>query len=288
MKSVLTFLRILFERRNEQITLLLLDEGQPSLPEQHSLRPQGLFVLIVSLILAAIIVISAFLYVTPIGNMIFDTDETEIRAELAVITQRIIGLQDSLLARDEQLASIKNVLAGGSDTLFTVRGLEQFESLLSEAPRSGGRMGTTRNTMNRLESEHIIFSNIFKLSPEFPSLVPLKGTLSQSFNPANGHFGIDIAAQTGSLVRSVADGVVINSDWTLSYGYVINVQHGGGFVTVYKHLSNVLLREGDVVLNGDVIGAVGKTGFLSSGPHLHFEIWKDGVPMNPADFLINL
>ncbi len=290
MRSVINFLRILFDRRKEEVTFLLLEEDRPSNPMQYKLRPQEFFMAGIIVVLLFAGLMFTLLYVTPVGNMIFDKDEAQIRSELFHITQRIVGLQDSLAARDEQLTVIKNVLAQGNDTLFSIRNLEHLDELfpVNNAPAPTFASQSEERVRSALNSEHIIFSNVFKLAPQFPTQVPAIGTVSQQFNLEKRHFGIDIAAQTGTLVRSVADGVVINSDWTLNYGYVVNIQHGGGYVSVYKHLQNVLLREGDIVMNGDVIGSIGRSGFLTTGPHLHFELWKDGVPMDPSRFLVNL
>lgn len=289
MKSIIDFLRILFERRKEQVTLLVLEDDRPNNPQHYTIRPQFFFLLTIFTIISVLVLIVVLLFVTPLGNMLFDKDEAQIRSELFQITDRIATLQDSLEVRDRQLSNIKEIIAAGSDTTFTIESVKHLETLFPiRNDLNGERSNIRRSEMRNLSSDHIIHSRVFKQSPNFPAQVPLDGTLTQSFNAEKGHFGIDIAAQSGSLVRAVADGVVINGDWTVNYGYVIHIQHGGGYVTTYKHLSNVLLRDGDLVLKGDLLGAVGRSGFLTSGPHLHFEIWQDGVPLNPASFLINL
>jgi murein DD-endopeptidase MepM/ murein hydrolase activator NlpD len=114
---------------------------------------------------------------------------------------------------------------------------------------------------------------------------PLKGLITNNFNTALGHYGIDIVAKENEPVKSVLDGTVILSDWTVKTGYVIAIQHQSNIISVYKHNSVLMKKEGEHVKAGDVIAIIGNTGELSSGPHLHFELWHDGKPVNPLDYM---
>ena len=100
------------------------------------------------------------------------------------------------------------------------------------------------------------------------------------------NFGIDFAVQTGSAVFSSQGGLIIFSDFTIDDGNKIIIQHDNGFITVYKHCSSLLKHERDNVVQGEIIGLSGNTGENTTGPHLHFEIWKDGKPQNPKEFFI--
>ncbi len=122
--------------------------------------------------------------------------------------------------------------------------------------------------------------------PVFPVRYPVNGTLTRGYLPAEGHYGLDIATKENEPVLNIADGSVTNSGWTISNGYVISIQHKDGLLTIYKHLSKLNKKEGDIVLKGDILGTIGNTGVLSTGPHLHFELWKNGVPQNPEVYLI--
>lgn len=114
---------------------------------------------------------------------------------------------------------------------------------------------------------------------------PIKGNISQSFNDTNKHFAIDIVATTGTPVKSIEDGSVIFSGWTTETGYVIILEHGSGFISVYKHNGALLKQQGDFVKSGEVIATVGSTGELTTGPHLHFELWYNGYPVNPINYI---
>lgn len=113
----------------------------------------------------------------------------------------------------------------------------------------------------------------------------VRGKISQGFLPEKSHYGIDIATALNEPVGALADGVVVFADWTNNYGWSIVIQHGA-FTSFYKHCSKLFLREAEFVRRGQTIALTGNTGTESSGVHLHFEIWKDGLPLNPLDFLI--
>lgn len=114
---------------------------------------------------------------------------------------------------------------------------------------------------------------------------PLNGTVTQSFDLANKHFAIDIVSATGTPVKAIEDGRVIFSEWTAETGYVIIIEHGTGFISVYKHNGVLLKQQGDFVKSGEAIATVGSTGELTTGPHLHFELWNNGYPVNPLNYI---
>jgi murein DD-endopeptidase MepM/ murein hydrolase activator NlpD len=114
---------------------------------------------------------------------------------------------------------------------------------------------------------------------------PLDGIITDQFNPKKDHFGVDLVAKENEPVRVVADGVVILSSWTLDGGYVIAVQHTGNLISVYKHNSELFKNVGSFVASGEVIATIGNTGELTSGPHLHLELWHNGNPVNPQEYI---
>lgn len=114
---------------------------------------------------------------------------------------------------------------------------------------------------------------------------PLTGQITQTFNADDKHFAIDIVAKTGTPVKSVADGTVILAGWTAETGYILSIQHTNGFISVYKHNGELLKEQGDFVRSGEAIASVGSTGELTTGPHLHFELWNNGYPVNPLNYI---
>ena len=131
--------------------------------------------------------------------------------------------------------------------------------------------------------------NVSSSNYEFRELYlfsPIDGyDVTDGFNPKYDHYGVDIVAKENEPVRSVADGVVVMSSWTLDGGYIIAIQHSGNLISVYKHNSELFKNVGNFVASGEVIATIGNTGELTSGPHLHLELWHNGNPVNPQEYI---
>lgn len=117
-------------------------------------------------------------------------------------------------------------------------------------------------------------------------LAPVTGFVTDSFNTLNEHFGIDIATQRDSPVKATLDGKVVDASWTLSTGYVLVIQHSSNLLSVYKHNQKLLKKAGDQVKAGEVVALAGNTGENTTGPHLHFELWREGKALNPRDYIL--
>lgn len=148
------------------------------------------------------------------------------------------------------------------------------EMELSEKERERELMSRSIGVSNRdLPIEQLYF------------IPPVTGTISAGFMPESQHFGVDILAPQNTPVKATLDGYVILSDWTLETGHTIGIQHDNSLLSFYKHNSALLKKVGSVVKAGEAIAIIGNTGTLSSGPHLHFELWHNGKPVNPEDYL---
>lgn len=129
--------------------------------------------------------------------------------------------------------------------------------------------------------------NFFKQNKTVLFIKPVEGFISRSFDPAKGHNGIDFVLKENNPVVASAGGFVIFADYTPGYGYTIIINHPDNYITKYLHCASLIKKEGENVKQGELIALSGNSGTESSGPHLHFEIWKDGKPVNPSDLLIN-
>ena len=114
---------------------------------------------------------------------------------------------------------------------------------------------------------------------------PVTGTISEAYNPQEKHYAVDIAVAKDTPIKAVADGTVILAEWTTQTGYVIVLDHGNGLISVYKHNSALTKSQGDLVESGEVVAISGNAGELTTGPHLHFELWSDGYPIDPTNFI---
>ena len=115
---------------------------------------------------------------------------------------------------------------------------------------------------------------------------PLKGEITNRFDLKKGHYGIDVIASNNEAVKAILNGTVVYADWTPENGHVIQLQHAQNLVSIYKHNSFLLKKTGDLVKAGDAVAIVGNSGELSTGPHLHFELWHNGIPLDPEKFVV--
>lgn len=116
-------------------------------------------------------------------------------------------------------------------------------------------------------------------------IAPLKGEISASFDLESNHLGVDIVAPKNSAIKCIMDGVVVNADWTVKTGNTISIQHNHDMISIYKHNSTLLKKVGETVSAGEAIAIIGNTGELTTGPHVHFELWNRGVALNPEEYI---
>ncbi len=285
---MVSFIKKLIERRKEELNILLFDENNPHQQETYTIQPGKIFLMIGGINLAVVLIVLFILFITPLGTMVFNKEDRAVRSSVLEITERVNALQDSLQARDNQLAEIQHIIRDGTDTTFNIRSTPEWDEMYGEsAPQQNVQTFHVNGLreMQSLQSDQIVFSDIFTGTVAFPAEAPVDGSLTGTYRPGDGHFGIDIAANRGADVRTIADGVVISSNWTFNNGYVVHVLHGDGLISVFKHFSEVYYMKGDAVRKGDTIGKVGETGLLASGPHIHFELWKNGISLDPSNYI---
>lgn len=281
------FIKRLFNDRHKVVDIILLDDSKPGQDDSYQIKPNNLFLSLTALSIMFSIVVALVFMLTPLGGLLYNTDEVKVRNEIQGISERILALQDSLDVRDQQLRDIKQVIRLNQDTTLTMD--ERLNSLSAETENiNDGSSSPTFSNLNifdQFDSGNLASVNILRNAPDFPTKAPASGTRTRGFEPKEGHFGLDIATKENESFINVADGTVISSSWTIDFGYVISVQHNDGIVSTYKHCSKLYRTKGEKVSKGDVLGLIGNTGISSSGPHLHFEIWKNGISQNPISYL---
>jgi murein DD-endopeptidase MepM/ murein hydrolase activator NlpD len=284
---MIDLLKKLFERRHRKINVILLDDSKPDEDNSYKIYPNGLFVMILGISGIFAIFVALIFMLTPLGGLLYSTDDAEIRAQIMDVTEKAIALEDSLRQRDLQLREMKNIIRLSIDTTLSLD--QRFDDFFNPGDplQNADFLSLERSgSFDRLSQSEVLFSNVSRSVPEFPAKFPVQGSLTRGYLPDDQHYGLDVATKNNEPVINIADGSVFISSWTINNGYVISVQHSEGIVTTYKHLSKLNKKEGDLVLKGDILGEIGNAGVLSTGPHLHFEIWKNGVPQNPEVYLI--
>ena len=202
------------------------------------------------------------------------------------LTQKTDSLERQIELNNKFYKSIEDVLSGKTDEFIERDNIPidsslNDKNLFSISPNSEDSI--LRNYVDSQDKFNLTKNELDIENKMFFS--PIKGDITQAFNFEENHFAIDIAADIGTPVKSILDGKILFSEWSVDTGHVIIVDHGDNIVSVYKHNSKSLKEQNDFVQAGEVIAYSGNQGSLSSGPHLHFELWKNGTPIDPEPLL---
>ena len=296
---MLQFLRDLFSRPGASRTVILLEPDTMSAPRQYDVRPGlSLYAVGIGIVLAAVLVVAAIL-LTPFRGLIYGPAPEQLRGVAEANAARAEALEDSLAVQQEQIAQLRTLITGGDVFYDSPPDSSGRPETPADRPTAASSSAPAREVLpaasptlplrslaTRVTGADADRAEAYLSGLRLPSLPPLSGTLSRGFDAAAGHLAIDIAAAEGTPVRSVGDGYVTFADWTQAGGYTIAVQHAGGYLSIYKHNARLLKRAGERVRSREVVALSGNTGEITSGPHLHFELWRDGLAQDPASFLI--
>lgn len=276
----------LWDRLKYKYKLSVINET--SYEEVFNFRLSQLHVLTALSVLAVILVVLTILLIafTDLREFIPGYPAGNMRQMIAQNALRVDSLENELLKRDRFFKSIRLVLNGG-DTTSLERSREDTARYRNDTIRF--QISEQENEFRAAIEERERFNLSLGMKEQnhdyYHFFPPVEGIVTQSFDEKKRHYGTDIVAKANAKVAAVLDGVVIFTDWTVKTGYVIQVQHTNDLISVYKHNSILLKKQGDYVRAGEVLGVVGNTGEESSGPHLHFELWRAGNPLNPENFI---
>ena len=275
----------LYKRLRNHYKLVILNID--TFEERFSFLLTPLNVIVLSGVTFLLISISAFALLgwTPLRYYLPDyAEEVRVR-KLAIETAlKADSMELELSQRDEYINNIRLLVEGRVDTsAYDASALIEVDPLEIEYTRS------PEDSLLRKEIER---DDLLNLNPSFNRdsktayllFPPIKGTVMDRFNVQRNHFGVDVAAPKDASIKAVDDGTVIIASYTAETGYILQVQHDNDLISVYKHNSSLLKKEGDKVRAGEPIAIIGETGEYSSGPHLHFEMWRNGIPLNPETF----
>ena len=220
---------------------------------------------------------------TPLSEYVPGKSSVEIQKRLIELNIKSDSLGAILLNRSIYLENINKIIKG--EELSTPENTEEITN--TQNPISFEK--SIEDSLFRVKVEAEDKSSIYKKNNtnnnNLMFFTPLTGLISDEYNNKTKHFGIDLVAKEKSRISSVLDGTVVISHWAYETGYVIGVQHKNDYLSFYKHNSVLLKSVGDYVSAGDHIAIIGNSGELSSGPHLHFELWHKGVPVNPENYI---
>ena len=276
----------LWDRLKYKYKLSVINET--SYEEVFNFRLSQLHVLTALSVLAVILVVLTILLIafTDLREFIPGYPDGNMRQMIAQNALRVDSLENELLKRDRFFKSIRLVLNGG-DTTSLERSREDTARYRNDTIRF--QISEQENEFRAAIEERERFNLSLGMKEQnhdyYHFFPPVEGIVTQSFDEKKRHYGTDIVAKANAKVAAVLDGVVIFTDWTVKTGYVIQVQHTNDLISVYKHNSILLKKQGDYVRAGEALGVVANSGEESSGPHLHFELWRAGNPLNPENFI---
>ena len=278
--------------------LLLVPRDDASQSRSVRFSPWQFYSLIGGAVLAIVAIVLLILIFTPVGGFVpIENPELVNRygKELISMNQRMTALMEELVELREYNVKLRRALGENvslADSNLVSQGAPRrtnTEARPAVEPEQSGEGETvarsTRPMLRSVSSE--------PAEPEtnqivFPVMMPTTGYVTRGFDPGQRHYGLDIAGKIGTPVCAATDGHVVFAGWTVDDGYKVILSHVGGFLTFYAHNQALLTSVGAFVKRGEPIALLGNTGETSLGPHVHFEIWKEGVPVDPANYILNL
>ncbi|MCL5127239.1 MULTISPECIES: M23 family metallopeptidase [unclassified Algibacter] len=270
----------------DKYKLVILNEN--TFEERLSLKLTRLnvFVLISLSAIFLVAVTYTLIAFTPLREYIPGYSSTALKKKATELNYKTDSLQRAISVNELYYASIKKVLKGDlSPTDFNK------DSIISAVKLEVGEVDLNPSSADSLLREKVDKEdkyNLFESATSATSFIlfpPVNGTISDPYNVKEKHYAVDIVVAKDTPIKATADGIVIFAEWTASTGYVIIIEHSYGLISVYKHNASLTKAQGDLVKAGEVIATAGNTGELSTGPHLHFELWNDGYPIDPTNFI---
>ncbi|WP_339753648.1 M23 family metallopeptidase [uncultured Winogradskyella sp.] len=266
--------------------LVILNED--TFEERFAIKLTRLNVFILTSISAICLVVLTILLIayTPLREYIPGYSSAKLKKEASLLNYKTDSLVKELELNKRYYASIRKVLTGDVSTVDFNR-----DSIIAAAQNDIDIFQVTTNKEDSLLREKVEKEdkyNLFEFSGDKSNYVlfpPVNGTISDGYNIEEKHFAVDVVVTTNTPVKATADGTVIFAEWTVETGYVVIIEHNQELISVYKHNSAITKSQGDLVKAGEVIAMSGNSGELTTGPHLHFELWSKGYPVNPTNFI---
>lgn len=269
--------------------LVLIDDR--TFEERFSVRLNRLNVLILAFLAFTLhgLLVTALIVFTPLKRYIPGYSDQETKRNAYRSTLLADSLEQRVRDQEHYLANLQRVLNGqlaaDSANLFNPAASEPSAADL----RPGGSDSLLRDRIAREEAYDVVTGNGSEGTRDLAGMIlfpPLRGMITARHDRAKGHYGVDVVAKADAAVKACLEGTVLAAAWTTDAGHVLYIQHRNDLVSVYKHNSVLLRKTGDKVRAGEAIAIVGDSGELSSGPHLHFELWQKGEPIDPQAYIV--
>ena len=284
----------------DELTVVVVDAASPERPRRYRLRPGRLWLALSGLALGLCLCAVALAAFTPLGEALPGYRSPVPERDARLMALRLAAFQDSLAAQRQYATHLRRLITGPIDPALTDEPPAPEPSLARE-PAEGAAQARSDDWADHEQPALPLMQLAAELpsrdrqpapgAPPLPGLQwpvqpPTGGFLTRGFDAQTGHYGVDLAVEEGTPVHAIGDGHVILADWTHDGGYALAVQHAGGYVSVYKHNRHLLKRVGDRVRDREAVAVSGNSGEVTTGPHLHFELWRDGLAQDPHAYFI--
>lgn len=275
------------DRLRTRFRMVVMDDSTFEERVSVTLTPLGILVALSAITIVMTALVVSLIAFTPIREYIPGYADVGMQQDLIELNEKTDSLTREAEANEQYLANIKKILKG-NDTAVIVQNptdtTKKYENLnFSRSPEDSALRDEFENSDQY--SLAIGVTRKTGISGYF-FFAPVKGSITSSFNLAEEHFGVDVASSENESVKATLDGTVISSGWNPEDGYVIQVQHSNNLISVYKHNAALLKKTGQFVKAGEPIAIIGNSGEHSTGPHVHFEIWYNGAPVDPQEYVV--
>ena len=273
------------EKKNKFFRFAIINDN--SLEEVFNIKfsRARLLWLTAAILLAISVIFVLLLGYTPLRNLIPGKSKTHVQNELIMMIQKADSLEKSLGNYSLYTKNLKKVLSD-SVSLDSVQDLFREGFTVNEFDFKPSVEDSILRAEVEAEESISLNSNLKEKKLNSFFIKPVDGLITEGFNKKIGHFGVDVVSKKGAFISSIDDGMVLFSSWTHEFGYVLVVKHQNSFISFYKHNSEVFKSKGDYVKSGETIAIIGNSGKYSTGPHLHFELWKGSSPVNPLNYIL--
>ncbi|MFP4844572.1 M23 family metallopeptidase [Winogradskyella sp. PE311] len=266
--------------------LVVLNED--TFEERFAIKLTRLNVFVLTSLSAIFLVFFTILLIafTPLREYIPGYSSAKLKKQASILNYKTDSLVNELEVNKQYYASIRKVLTGDVKTVDFNR-----DSIIEAAKNDIDILQVSTNKEDSLLREKVEKEDKYNLFDDssnqsnFVLFPPVNGTISEEYDIEERHYAVDVVVASNTPVKATADGTVIFAEWTVETGYVVILEHNQELISVYKHNSAITKTQGDLVKAGEVIALSGNTGELSTGPHLHFELWSKGYPVNPTNFI---
>ena len=265
--------------------LVLLNDSTYEEKTSFKISRLNVFSALFALMFIVVLITSAILFFTPIREYIPGYSSISLQKQANLLSYKTDSLRQIVFLNDQYINSLKKVLTGDLETIEYKPDSVVYKDAMDIQIIEKSKEDSILRQLVDSEDKYNL-ANINKDKDFYLLTSPISGAVSQNYSIADDHLAIDISVDIGTPVKAVSNGRVILSEWTTQTGYVLIIDHGNDLISVYKHNSKLLKSQGEIVKQGEIIALSGNSGVLTSGPHLHFELWSEGFSIDP-NTLIN-